>query len=364
MNQTNLTDETGTETIISSFECTGNNSKIIWSNYASSRNIWVLILGGFIIIANSLLIFVILKSKGLRSQRFNLIMISLAFTDLLVGIFSPFNTLRFPTDRTTQVSGFWTMGQSMCQFANSMVVMFLSASIYNFVAVNLDRLLAIKFPLMYRDMREKRWAVKLAIGLCWLLALVPTIPLWIPDSYYGDEHQYLSEKVDGSCTQCGFPYKSDPWVWWAGSTAFIIPTALILVIWAIIVHHLHTDTTHAQKSLTQGRKSRERKITIVMGVITLTFLICWWPYAIIFMTIPSNEGNMKYLGNVVLLSYTNSLINPLLYISINKQVRDAVRRLLTCQDIYHRSEWSSGRASTLKKSFTQQRSKSVESSCG
>ena len=99
--------------------------------------------------------------------------------------------------------------------------------------------------------------------------------------------------------------------------------------------------------------SRERKITIVMGVITLTFLICWWPYAIIFMTIPSNEGNMKYLGypitrtlilthfkirNVVLLSYTNSLINPLLYISINKQVRDAVRRLLTCQDIYHRRE--------------------------
>ena len=57
-------------------------------------------------------------------------MISLAMTDLLVGVLAPFNTLRFC---------FWEFGTNMCNFITSMVVILLSASIYHFVCVNIDR---------------------------------------------------------------------------------------------------------------------------------------------------------------------------------------------------------------------------------
>ena len=44
------------------------------------------------------------------------------------------------------------------------------------------------------------------------------------------------------------------------------------------------------------------------------FLICWWPYAIIFMlgrlVLRTDHG--KLLGNVVVPAYLNSLINPIL----------------------------------------------------
>ena len=125
-------------------------------------------------------------------QRFNLIMISLACTDLLVGILTPFNTLRL---------GRWTLGYHFCQFLTSMVVILMSASIYNFVCVNVDRLVAIKMPLKYKELQDKRWMVKGAIFACWILSLVPAIPMWT-------SFDTRTEKNDGTCFVCSFPYTS------------------------------------------------------------------------------------------------------------------------------------------------------------
>ena len=66
-----------------------------------------------------------------------------------------------------------------------------------------------------------------------------------------------------------------------------------------------------------------------MGTITATFLVCWWPYAVLFM----RRKASSWMWNVVVLAYLNSLINPLLYIFINKDVRQSVINLFTCKDI-------------------------------
>ena len=124
-------------------------------------------------------------------------MISLACTDLLVGILTPFNTLRL---------GRWTLGYHFCQFLTSMVVILMSASIYNFVCVNVDRLVAIKMPLQYKELQDKRWMVKGAIFACWILSLVPAIPMWT-------SFDTRTEKNDGTCFVCSFPYTSVSWIY-------------------------------------------------------------------------------------------------------------------------------------------------------
>ena len=72
-----------------------------------------------------------------------------------------------------------------------------------------------------------------------------------------------------------------------------------------------------------------------MGIITMTFLICWWPYAILFMLSVGSHYDIPtiYIGNVVVLAYCNSLLNPVLYIYFNKDVRQTVVNLLTCKSI-------------------------------
>merc|ERR1711884_504980 len=70
-----------------------------------------------------------------------------------------------------------------------------------------------------------------------------------------------------------------------------------------------------------------------MITITLTFLVCWWPYIIIFMlgdSIPWGENKGIILWNFVTLAYSQSLINPVLYISINREVRRNVGKLFCC----------------------------------
>ena len=80
--------------------------------YWRATNIYMLVLAVFILFLNGLLIFVILKTPKLRKQvkyktfmlkdinlnifhqKFNILMASLAMTDFLVGVNTPFSSLR------------------------------------------------------------------------------------------------------------------------------------------------------------------------------------------------------------------------------------------------------------------------------
>ena len=82
-----------------------------WLNYWTERNILINLLAILIIAANISLIFIILRSPKLRAEvsllrkarklffceiikRFNLVILSLAITDMLCGFLIPFDTLR------------------------------------------------------------------------------------------------------------------------------------------------------------------------------------------------------------------------------------------------------------------------------
>ena len=98
---------------------------------------------------------------------------------------------------------------------------------------------------------------------------------------------------------------------------------------------LKIDLSSSEKVWEYFLLRRERRVTIIMGTITLSFLVCVWPYAVIFMKGESfifGKNNGPTLQKVVTLMYLNSLINPILYICINKQVRKAIVKMFTCQE--------------------------------
>merc|ERR1712117_195654 len=140
---------------------------------------------------------------------------------------------------------------------------------------------------------------------------------------------------DGTCLECSFPYESEEWVWWSSITTFIIPSSLIIFTWLAILHHFSCDNRSIkQMKISSARNRRKKRVTIITGTITFAFLICSWPYAIILMM---RDNSPIVLQRVVTLLYSNSLINPLLYISINKQVRDAIKKMFT----FHDRDWIS-----------------------
>ena len=109
---------------------------------------------------------IVLHSVSYILQTYNLIIISLAVTDMLCGVILPFNTLRF---------GWWghfgRFGGEMCSAVTSLVVILMSASVYNFVLVNLDRLLVFKRPFEYQP-DSSRTSIKIGMWGRWLLVLL------------------------------------------------------------------------------------------------------------------------------------------------------------------------------------------------
>ena len=61
----------------------------------------------------------------------------------------------------------------------------------------------------------------------------------------------------------------DVWVWYCSLMVFILPSMILLT----------TLTTMAR-----SRTNYQQRVTRVMMVITLCFLVCWWPYALVYMT--------------------------------------------------------------------------------
>ena len=70
-------------------------------------------IAGLILLANILLVTVILRSQGLRQQRYNKFILSLACADLLVALVMPFMALT-ATERA------WTLGPAFCQVSLSL----------------------------------------------------------------------------------------------------------------------------------------------------------------------------------------------------------------------------------------------------
>ena len=92
----------------------------------------------------------------------------------------------------------------MCHVMTSMEVILLCASINNFVLVNLDRLLCLKFQSFHIRSNSvtssgsggyKR--IKIGIAICWGLAFIPAVPMWFSTT---------QEIVNQEKGDCYFPF--------------------------------------------------------------------------------------------------------------------------------------------------------------
>ena len=103
------------------------------------------------------------------------------------------------------------LGEPFCQIYTSLVVIALSSSIYHFVFVNFERLMALKFPIDYRSPQSHQ-KIKFGIACCWLLSLLPALPMWIikpsPTSTNSNNTTITPTSTSSfnSTQSCHFPY--------------------------------------------------------------------------------------------------------------------------------------------------------------
>ena len=318
----------------------------------------------------------------------NLLIVSLAVSDLLVGL------LVMPLAVVNELHGYWALGERLCDAWVSMDVMLCTASILNLCCISVDRYLVITRPFQYAVKRTPRRMAYMIAGV-WLASALISIP---PLFGWKSRHR---ERV------C-IPSQEISYQFYATIGAFYLPLAVMIVLYyrifklsskiakaeakskaagcsslehsqvtntskrpssssekeenhnvcpngnlkrrsddttASMLPKRSTDSTPQKlsamrrfnfKSLrprTAHMRGKESKATKTLGVIMGAFTACWIPFFIVALIRPfcSDPDNCipGWIHSIFLwLGYTNSLLNPIIYARFNRDFRTPFKEIL------------------------------------
>lgn len=211
------------------------------------KHYWALVLVLFpllTVFGNVLVILSVTKERSLQSVT-NYFIVSLAVADLLVAVLvMPFAVYLLVEH------GRWDLGQTVCDFYIAMDVTCSTSSIFNLVAICIDRFIAITQPIKYAKHKNSRrvvftitvvWIVSLAFGSPILLG-VNTPPASDNSSLTLVPVSSSSELVDDR-KDCSF--HSTNFIIYSSLGSFYIPCSIMVVLYYRIFRAIHMRARRA-----------------------------------------------------------------------------------------------------------------------
>ncbi|XP_066264916.1 D(4) dopamine receptor-like [Branchiostoma lanceolatum] len=214
-NATNITEERG----MSHHDL--DDVKAEFLNYTALLSI-PLIVGT--IFGNCLVIMAVYRERNLRSIT-NYFIVSLAVTDALMAV------MVMPLAVYFEVMRMWTLGFGMCDVFVTFDVMLCTASIFNLVAISLDRFYAVTWPVHYAKHKSKSRPI-LTVSLVWLLSFAISCPL-----LFGVNDPDVGPRQAGSCG-----LESGDYVIYSSVCSFFIPCTVMLVLYYKILKKIKERT--------------------------------------------------------------------------------------------------------------------------
>ncbi|XP_039674492.1 trace amine-associated receptor 13c-like [Perca fluviatilis] len=274
------------------------------------------------VVLNLLVIISISHFRQLHTST-NILLLSLAVSDLLVGL------VLMPLEVLSRTSC-WFLGEFVCSTFDLLAIIIPSASIGDIVLISADRYVAICDPLHYTTKVTAR-RVKFCVCLCWLCSVTYSL-LFLMD-FHSEPAWY--KPCYGECIVFNqyFLLLFDLFVNFAVPVTVIV--VLYLRVFAAAVSQARAMRSHItavtlQHSVTPKAKKSELKAARNLGVLVVVFLICVCPlYTIKFMDynwIIALINNFSYI-----LYLSNSCLNPVIYAFLYPWFRKAVKLIVTLQ---------------------------------
>ena len=90
------------------------------------------------------------------------------------------------------------------------------------------------------------------------------------------------------------------------------------------------DFFSAERQKRKLAKARERRATLVLGLVMAAFILCWLPFFLLYVASAFCEGCIPMMVFTVFfwIGYCNSALNPIIYTVFNRDFRRAFHRIL------------------------------------
>ena len=258
------------------------------------------------------------KKRGANQNRHKtslLYLLSLAFSDFLVGLtVVSLKTLTYLMRyRVIYYKGVFAM------IHDFMLLFFLrfslAISIFNLIALTVDRLLSIRSPFRHLEISTRN--VLLTKAIIWILSLGS-----VSVFYYFAEHAVSSEVTRKRYRWMIFPATTVPAV-------ITLSLCYVFIFKAIRGHgkklksqgKLDESSKPRQVSLCTQILRREARVAKFVGSVVLTFSLCWLPLAGLGIVGATGNEPSSVADNIAfILAFSNSVANPLIYFGFKNQL--------------------------------------------
>ena len=323
-------------TPVSNTKASNNMVRTCESNTASihiAAFICMIVMIPLTLIGNGLVITVLVKCPKLRKQTTYTFLTSLAFADLLVGLF----TIPLRAKKSWN-NNLFCVPEYLCWFFNLAEIMFSVVSVVHLLAIGIDRYFSLRYVYLYKQ-KVTRKKLYIVIACLWMYSLVITLL-----SIFQWDNRTISQ-VHTPDKQCY--WKNKPYYYFVLITTFYIPLPILIFnyIYVYRIAKRHIDeilkitvgSASSKKDLI--RKKKQLKLLRSVMVLLVVYIICWIPNTIFQMSLVVNESFWRpkiqekwfiaiYFVLVFVLAPLNSAINPWIYVIVNDQFRFFLKQLI------------------------------------
>lgn len=268
---------------------------------------------------NTLVIYVILRYAKMKTVT-NIYILNLAVADVLCMMSLPFIALQLALVH-------WPFGEVLCKIILTVDSLNQFTSIFCLMVMSIDRYLAVVHPIKSTKWRKPRIA-KLINLTVWVVSLLVILPTMIFSSL---------NKVP----VCGIVWPEPQDVYYKAfmfSTfivGFLLPLTVICMCYLLIIVKVKSSGVRVGST---KRKHSERKVTRMVSIVVVVFVLCWLPFYVFNVTsvissiIPTSAAKSTF-DFVVVLGYTNSCANPILYAFLSDNFKKSFQNVLSLKKV-------------------------------
>ena len=264
-------------------------------------------------------------NSALRSTT-NFLIVSLASADLLVSLLSMPFRIYFMLHNEV-----WCLNAKVCALWIWVDLAVCSASIGSLAAVSIERFIALKHPLRYTAILTRR------TGLIMILIVWSYSALWASLGHYN----WTSKRWETFRTHMGCGKNDRLYYTIVSSAAFFLPLAIVIGAYSYltkvafqqrrrVLANMVGPTDEAEKHH-RSRILHELKAAKMMACVVGAFCISWLPFFILLnLSLWHSLPRIPAVGTifVTILPNLNSSLNPFLYITFTRELREYVWKMI------------------------------------